>query len=94
MNRAVRMGNWKLVSTGKLMDGGYGLWKSYQNGNWELYDLASDRSELKDLSGQYPEIVSMMSAYWEDWATISNVLPAPWKETSHAVRSVYVDLNQ
>ena len=43
MNRAVRMGNWKLVSSGKLMDGGYGLWKSYQNGKWELYDLASDQ---------------------------------------------------
>lgn len=94
MNRAVRMGNWKLVSTAKLMDGGYGLWKSYQNGKWELYDLATDRSELKDLSGQYPDIVSMMSAYWEKWATEAKVLPAPWKETSQAVRSIYVDLNQ
>jgi len=94
MNRAVRMGNWKLVSTGKLMDGGYGFWKSYQNGKWELYDLATDRSELKDLSGQYPDIVSMMSAYWEKWAAAAKVLPAPWKETSQAVRSIYVDLNQ
>lgn len=94
MNRAVRMDNWKLVSTGKLMEGGYGLWKSYQNGNWELYDLATDRSELKDLSSQYPDIVSMMSAYWENWAAAVKVLPAPWKETSQAVRSIYVDLNQ
>lgn len=94
MNRAVRMGNWKLVSTGRLMDGGYGLWKTYQNGVWELYDLASDRSELKDLSGQYPDIVSMMSAYWEEWAKEARVLPAPWKEAKQPVRSVYVDLNQ
>lgn len=94
MNRAVRMGNWKLVSTGRLMDGGYGLWKTYQNGVWELYDLASDRSELKDLSGQYPDIVSMMSACWEEWAKEARVLPAPWKEAKQQVRNVYVDLNQ
>ncbi len=37
MNRAVRMARWKLVSTGDLMDGGYGRWKYYRNGPWELY---------------------------------------------------------
>lgn len=30
INRAVRMGNWKLVAAGKLINGGYDHWKNYQ----------------------------------------------------------------
>ncbi|MDH3583673.1 MAG: sulfatase-like hydrolase/transferase, partial [Phycisphaerae bacterium] len=53
-NRAVRMGQWKLVSA--------------RGGPWELYDLASDRTELNDLAGTQPERARRMAAAWEQWA--------------------------
>ena len=94
MNRAVRMDKWKLVSASKLKDGGYGHWKYYQTGQWELYNLEKDRSELMDLSGQYPEIVKEMSTLWEEWAHQAQVLPAPWKEEKQPIRTVYTNVNQ
>ena len=56
-NRALRMGNWKLVS-------------ARENENqWELYDLGKDRSELHDLSAQQPERVSKMQPRWTELET-------------------------
>ncbi|MDP6504566.1 MAG: arylsulfatase, partial [Planctomycetota bacterium] len=49
-DRAIRQGPWKLVSA-KL-------------GRWELYNLEDDRTELNDLSGQYPERLAAMSKEW------------------------------
>jgi len=89
MNRAVRMGKWKLVSTGELMDGSYGHWKYYQNGPWELYNMENDRSELRDLSGQYPDLVRKISSMWYKWAYSHNVYPTPWKEVKPSIRSYY-----
>lgn len=51
-NRAIRVGDWKLVSAGK-------------GGAWELYDLAKDRAETKDLAGAMPEKVKELAARWE-----------------------------
>ena len=50
--RAVRKGDWKLVS----------------HGEWELYNLAKDRSETTDLSEKYPEIKKELIALYENWA--------------------------
>jgi len=51
-NRALRQGNWKLVSAGR-------------NGPWELYDLASDRTETKNLAEAMPEKVKALAEEWE-----------------------------
>jgi arylsulfatase len=64
-NRAIRDGKWKLVAKGAA-------------GNWELYDVEADRSELHDVASQYPERVAKMSKDWNDWAVRANVLPWPW----------------
>jgi len=53
-NRALREGNWKLVSARD------------DNDVWELYDLAADRSELVDLSAKHPERAERMKATWEE----------------------------
>ncbi|HEX9200080.1 MAG TPA: arylsulfatase [Acidobacteriaceae bacterium] len=50
-NRASRTADWKLVAKGK-------------DGPWELYDMRTDRCELKNLVTQYPERVKAMSATW------------------------------
>ena len=63
-NRAVRKGDWKLVSK--------------YPGQWELYDLKKDRTEMHDLTGQHPEIVQELKAMYEAWAQRSQVIP--WSE--------------
>lgn len=66
-NRAIRMGNWKLVAKGTF-------------GAWELFDVDSDRSELNDLADLYPNRVTEMSQKWEEWAIETHVKPWPWKQ--------------
>jgi len=52
-NRALRVGDWKLVS------------ESENNDKWELYDIKHDRIESKNLAEQYPDKVKGMSAMWQ-----------------------------
>ena len=54
-HRAIRKGNWKLISRSS-------------RDPWELYDLETDKTELHDLSGKYPEVVDELSKMWEAWA--------------------------
>jgi arylsulfatase len=63
-NAAVRKGRWKLV-------------RKYP-GDWELYDVVADRTELNDLSGRYPGQVDEMLADYEQWAHRCSVMP--WDE--------------
>ncbi len=53
-NRAIRSGDWKLVSK--------------HSGAWELYNISSDRTEQHSLVDRQPERVKEMSAQWEAWA--------------------------
>ncbi len=62
-NRAARLGDWKLVSEG--------------NTRWELYNMKSDRTELSDLSDNYPEVLARMVQMYEDWAERVGALPWP-----------------
>ncbi len=63
-NRAIRVGEWKLVAD--------------NNKPWELYNIAKDRSEQHDLSGQEPERVRKMADMWDAYAKRANV--EPWDE--------------
>ncbi|MFO7697071.1 MAG: arylsulfatase [Anaerolineae bacterium] len=63
-NRAVRRGRWKLVCQFP--------------GAWELYDIEADRTEMHDLAGAHPEIVSELSALYDRWAARCGVMP--WDE--------------
>ncbi|MEI6950007.1 arylsulfatase [Paraflavisolibacter sp. H34] len=60
--RAVRQGNWKLVSL-------------YPENVWRLYDLKTDRSELRDLAAQKPQKVQQLAALYDSWATRAGVIP-------------------
>jgi arylsulfatase len=53
-NRAIRVGDWKLVAV--------------KDGPWELYDLAKDRSETHDLAAEQPNKVRELAAHWEKFA--------------------------
>ena len=49
--RVVRAGDWKLVAV--------------KGGPWELYDLARDRGEQRDLAAAEPDRVRTLAALWE-----------------------------
>jgi arylsulfatase len=52
-NRALRVGDWKLVSFQENKDA------------WELYDLGTDRAEMNDLAARHPDRVKEMEARWK-----------------------------
>ncbi len=49
-NRAIRLGDWKLVAA--------------KEDPWELYNLSTDRAESQDLAGQRPDRVKELEAVW------------------------------
>lgn len=49
-HHALRHGDWKLVKV--------------SGGNWELYNLKTDRNETKDVSNDFPEKVKEMEKMW------------------------------
>ena len=67
-NRAVRKGNWKLVSPYKILD------KNGIKNEWELYDLASDPTEQHNIINQHVEIAASLTALYEEWANNVGVL--------------------
>jgi arylsulfatase len=51
-NRAIRIGDWKLVAAGEKSE-------------WELYNLKTDRTETNDLSQQFPDRVAELAGAWK-----------------------------
>jgi arylsulfatase len=66
-NRALRQGDWKLVSA--------------LGGAWELYDMRRDRLETRDLARQIPERVAAMTTLYERWAGRTGVKPWTGEQT-------------
>lgn len=66
-NRAIRSGDWKLVS------------KSSEEApyidKWELYNLKTDKTERIDLADQFPDKVKKLELLWTKWAKLNNVFP-------------------
>lgn len=60
-NRALRQDQWKLVSRFP--------------GDWELYDLEADRTELHNLAAKHPDRVARMAAEYDAWAKRAHVEP-------------------
>jgi arylsulfatase len=63
-NRAVRQGQWKIRWE----------YKPLGKGDWELFDLAADPAERKDLAAQQPDKVKAMVALWDDYVRKNNVV--------------------
>jgi arylsulfatase len=60
-NRAIRLGDWKLVAAG-------------EDAPWELYDLSIDRGESKDLAKQEPARAHHLQSRWEEqWKEIQRL---------------------
>ena len=53
-NHAIRDGKWKLVAE--------------RTKDWELYDIAADRSETSDVANEEPALVQKLAAKYNAWA--------------------------
>ena len=60
-HRAIRKGNWKLVAE--------------RGGDWALYDMQTDRSEMRDLRVERPELAEDLLRQWTDYAEQIGVVP-------------------
>jgi arylsulfatase A-like enzyme len=60
-NSAIRIGDWKLV-------------RKYP-GDWELYDMVADRTEMNDLAAKHPDRVRAMENLYAGWASRCGVIP-------------------
>lgn len=67
-NRAVRKGEWKLVSV--------------EGGEWELYRIETDRTELHNLRNTEPAKFAELKADYDAWAARVGV--KPWAEVQKA----------
>lgn len=54
-NRAIRVGDWKLVAE--------------RGGDWELYDLSNDRAESQNLAGKHPAQAAKLKRLWNQCHT-------------------------
>jgi arylsulfatase len=53
--RAIRAGDWKLVA------------RKAASNDWELYHIASDRTETRNVAAEHPERVAELKRAWQDW---------------------------
>jgi arylsulfatase A-like enzyme len=63
-NRAVRQGDWKLRWE----------YKPLGKGDWELFNLAADPAERKDLAADRPDKVRELVALWDSYVRANNVV--------------------
>jgi arylsulfatase A-like enzyme len=73
-NRAIRVGNWKLVSKTQKQR----KFTPADENAWELYDMEEDPSESKNLALKFPDKVKTMAALWEKEAQRTMAKPWPW----------------
>ena len=72
-NRAVRVGEWKLVAEHDMA--------------WELYNMHEDRTELNNLAAGDHDRVHNMTRLYEEWAAKCQVVP--WPANPRALRGRY-----
>jgi arylsulfatase A-like enzyme len=68
---------WELFGNHAVMQGEWKLRWEYQpfgKAQWELFNLATDPAERKDLAGERPEKLKELLALWDSYARANNVI--------------------
>ena len=73
-NRAVRIGEWKLVSE--------------YPGPWELYNINDDRSETNNLINKEKDIAEKLEKEYKDWTKRCGILDWPIKIPDQNTRKI------
>jgi len=63
-NRAVRQGGWKIRWE----------YKPFGTADWELFDLAADPAERRNLAAEHPDKVKALVALWDSYVRANNVI--------------------
>lgn len=63
-HRAYRSGDWKLIFTPTPMGG---------NGQYQLFNLADDPGETKDVINEHPDVAKDLEAKWDAFAKANNI---------------------
>jgi arylsulfatase len=63
-NRALRQGDWKVRWE----------YKPFGKSDWELFNLATDPAERKDLAAERPDKLKAMVALWDSYVRTNNVV--------------------
>ena len=75
--RAYRKGDWKIVWQPEQE-----TWVPWADGiitgQWQLYNLAEDLAEMRDLSAQYPQILRELTTGWERYVQENGVILPDW----------------
>ena len=66
---------WEHEENCSVRHGQYKALQKYDTGHWELYNLAEDPSELRNVAADHPDITQELSRRWYDWAKSHNVIP-------------------
>lgn len=77
-HRAIRSGEWKLVSV--------------RSGKWELYNMSDDRTELNDLAGSETDRVAELGTAWFEWASAVGSDPSVFDDVE-LIESNYVGIS-
>jgi arylsulfatase A-like enzyme len=67
-HRGYRRGNWEAVTR-------HAPQTPFSEDRWELFDLAADPSQVRDLAEEQPQLLDEMVAAWEDAAWENQVFP-------------------
>lgn len=85
-NRAYRIGPWKIVSEYP------GSWKTFypypEQGEWELYNMDNDRTELNNLAKKHPEILAKLVKEYQQWSKRLGVIDWKTLQKKHPVESI------
>jgi arylsulfatase len=66
--RAIRQGDWKAVSIRQI----------FRSPKWQLYNLADDPGETRDLAGAYPDRLKTLLNHWDEYASSTGVIEVKW----------------
>ncbi len=66
--RVIRSGDWKLVH----------MPEPYGTNDWQLFNVAQDIAESRDVAPEYPDRVAELKAHWDDYARKNKVIIPDW----------------
>lgn len=87
-HRGYYEGNWEIVTRHVPLS-------EFGDHEWELYDLANDRTETTNVAAEHPELVAEMAQAWEQEAQRNQVYPLDeGSRLRYVVRPTYDDALQ